>query len=108
MGIPQLLYQGSYCTSYYINPSIKSEVTLSYNRIRKNHLKKNKIAVSIPRETQKHLDRDYAKRKYSKIFGTPEHDKRKEKMKVVARKRCILFQVEQGGGNALLNCETFE
>ena len=79
-----------------IIPSIKGEITLSYNMIRKNHQKKNKIALSNSRETQKHFNRDYAKRKYSKVFGTPEHDKRKEQMKVVARKRGKFFQVEQG------------
>ena len=44
----------------------------------------------------------------SKIFGTPEHDKRKEQMKVAARKRCKLFEVEHGGGIALFKREIFE
>ena len=91
-----------------ITPSMKSEITLCYNRIRKNNQKKNKIASSNSRETQKYFNRGYAKRKYSKIFGTPEHDKRKEQMKVAAKKRRKLFQVEQGRGIALFKCEIFE
>ena len=92
-----------------ITPSIKGEITLSCNRTKKNRQKKNnKIASSNSRETQTHFNRDYAKRKYCKLFGSPEHDKRKEQMKVAARKWRKLFQVEQGGGIALFKAEIFE
>ena len=91
-----------------ITSSMKSAIKLNYKRIRKNHQKKNKIASSNSRETQIYFNIGYAKSKYSKIFGTPEHDKRKEQMKVAARKRRKLFEVEQGGGIALFKREIFE